>query len=85
MEDYNLDEEEDNYGIISQISEVFFETNNDLQNDVLIVEQRGEKIFEPREEIRAKMSTPTPSRNLTKNHPLEKIIGSKEKDGMTMC
>ena len=32
--------------------EVFFKTNNDLQNDAQIVEKRGKKIFEPRDEMR---------------------------------
>ena len=60
-----------------------FKTNNDLQNDVLTFEHRGEHSSEPREEIRVEMSTPTPNRNLTRNHPLEKIIGSKDKGVMT--
>ena len=29
------------------------------------------------------MSTPNPNRNLTKNHPLEQIIGRKDKGVMT--
>ena len=40
MVDYISDEEEDNSGIARQNAEVFFETKNDLQNDVLIVEKR---------------------------------------------
>ena len=80
--DYNSDEEEDNYEIFRQNVEVF-EANNDLQNDVLTVEKRGEKRSEPRDEIRVEMSTPTPNSNLTKNHPLEQIIGSKDKGVMT--
>ena len=47
--DYNSNEEEDNTRIFRKNVEVFFETRNDLQNDIQIVEQRGEKIFEPRE------------------------------------
>ena len=40
MLDYIFDEEEDNPKPIRENIEVFFETNNDLQNDVQIVEQR---------------------------------------------
>ncbi len=41
MIDYNLDEEEDNSRIVRQNAEFIFETNNNLQSDVLIVERRG--------------------------------------------
>ena len=50
---------------------------------MITFEHRGEIFFEPIEEIRIEMSTPTSSRNMTKNHPLEKIIGSKDKGVMT--
>ena len=50
---------------------------------MLTVEKRGEHKYEPRDEKRVAMSTPTPNRNLTKNHPLEQIIGSKDKGVMT--
>ena len=59
--------------------EVIVETNNDLQNDVLTSEQRGEERSKTREEIRVEFSTPTPNNNLIRNHPPKKIIGSKDK------
>ena len=40
--DYNLDEEEDNFVIVRHNTKVIFETNNDIQNDVLTIEPRGE-------------------------------------------
>ena len=42
MLDYNSNEEEDNFGIVRQTIEVFIETKNDIWNDVLTIEQRGE-------------------------------------------
>ena len=42
MVDYNFDEEEDNYGIFNRNVEILFESNNDLQNDVLTFEHRVE-------------------------------------------
>ena len=83
MVDYNSDEEEDNSRFVRQNVEVLFETNNDLQNDVSI-RHREDKRSEPREEIRIEISTPTSSRNMTKNHPLEQIIGIKDKGMMKM-
>ena len=50
---------------------------------MLNIEQRGEKRFEPRDEIRVEMSTPTPNKNMTKNHPPEQIIRRKDKGVMT--
>ena len=82
MVKYNSDEEDDNLGIVRQNAGVFFETNNDLQNDVLTIEKRGDHRSKPREEIRVEISTHNSNRNLTKNHPLEKIIGRKDKDVM---
>ena len=78
--DYNLDDE-----VVTKPrdDETFLETKNDLQNDVQTIEKRGEQRYEPREEIRVEMSAPTHNRNLTRNHPPEKIIGSKDKDVMT--
>ncbi len=60
MVDYNLDEEEDNFGIVIHNVEVFFETSNDLLNDVLAIDQRREKRSKTRDEIRVQMSNPTP-------------------------
>ena len=60
---------------------VFVETNNDLYNDVLIVEKRGEKRSKPRDQISVEMSCP--NRNLIKNHPPKKIIERKDKGVMT--
>ena len=77
------DGEEDNSRIVRQNVEFLFKINNDLQNDVLTIEKREEQRFEPREEIRVEISTPTPSKNLTKKHPPEQIIGSKDKGVMT--
>lgn len=34
-------------------------------------------------EIRVEPTTPTPNRNLVRNHPANQIIGSKEKGIMT--
>ena len=45
---YIFYEEEDNPKLVRDNIEVFFETNNDLQNDVQIVEQREEQRSEPR-------------------------------------
>ena len=42
MVDYNSDEEENNSGNVRQNAEVLFKNNNDLQNDVLTFEHRGE-------------------------------------------
>ena len=84
MLDYNSNKEEDNTGILRKNFEVFFETNNDLQNDVQIVEQRGEQRSKPRDEIRVELATSSSNKNLTKNHPLEHIIGSKDKGVMTL-
>ena len=83
MVDYNSDDEEDNSRIIRQNAKVFFETSNDLQNDVLYVEHREEMRFSPRDEIRFEMKTPTSKKNMKKNNPPEKIIGSKDKGVMT--
>ena len=80
---YNSNEEESNPRVVSQNAEVLFKTNNDLQNDVLTFKHRGEQSSEPREEIRVEMSTPTPNKNMTRNHPPEQIIGSKDKGIMT--
>ena len=77
--DFNSDDEEDNFRIVRQNGEVFFETNNDLQNDVLTIEQRGKQRSETREEIIVEMSTLTSNNNLKKNNPPKKIIGSKDK------
>ena len=81
MVDYNLDEEKDNSGIVRQNAEVLFKTNNDFQNSVLTTKKRGEKRSQPREEIRVDISTP--NKNITRNHPPEQIIGSKDEDIMT--
>ena len=53
-----------------------------MQNDVSI-EHREEYRSKPREHIRVEMSTPTSSKNMTKNHPPKKIIGSKDKGVVT--
>ena len=68
MVDYNLDEEEDNSGIVRWNVEVFFENNNNLQNVVLTIKKRGEHGSKLRKEIIFEMSTPTPNMNLTRNH-----------------
>lgn len=83
MIDYNSDEEENNYRIVRQNVEVLFETNNDLQNDVLCVEHREEQKFESRDERRVEISTPSSSRNMTHNHLTKQIIGRKDKGVMT--
>lgn len=83
MVNYNSNEEENNSRIVRHNTGVLFKTNNDLQNDVLNFEHRGEHSFEPREEIRVEMSTPTPNMNFTRNHPPEQIFGSKDKGTMT--
>ena len=41
------------------------------------MEQREEQRYEPRVEIRVEIVTP--NKNLTKNHPSDQIIGSKER------
>lgn len=71
--DYNSDEEA-NSKTHHEVGEVFIETNDNLQNEIQIVERR--------EEPRAEVEITTPKRNLTKNHPVEQIIGSKDKGVM---
>lgn len=83
MVDYNSGDEEDNSGIVRQNVEVFFKTNNDLWNDMQIDEKREEQSSDPREEIRVEITTPILSKNLTRNHPPEQIIGSKDRGVMT--
>ena len=83
MVDYNSDDEEDNFRIVRQNAKVFFETSNDLQNDVLYVEHREEMRFVARDEMRFEMTTPTSNKNMKNNHPPEKIIGSNDKGVMT--
>ena len=79
MVDYNSNEEEDNYGIVRHNAKVFFETNNDLQNEG---HKRQEQSSKPLDEPRI-VITPNSGKNMIKNHPYEQIIGSKDKGMMT--
>ena len=72
MLDYNSYGEEDNPKFDIENVEALFKTNNYLQNDVQIIEQRGEKNFEPRSEIRVELVTPTSNKNMKNNHPLKR-------------
>ena len=76
--DYNSDD--DNVVIKPRNDEVFFETNNDLQNEG---ELRQEQRSEPSKELRVEIMTPTSGKNMKKNHPPEQIIGSIDKVVMT--
>ena len=60
--------------------EVFFEIKNDFQNEGEI---RQEQSLKPRIELRVQITTPTSSKNVTKNHPPEQIIDSRDKGVMT--
>ena len=78
--DYNSDG--DYYSRMTNISnELFLKTNNHLQNNVQIedVRENQNAILE----IRIEVATPTPNRNLIRNHPTDQMIGSKEKGVMT--
>ena len=57
--------------------ELFLKTNNDLQNNVQTEEIREEYSLVP--EIRIEVVTPTTNRNMIRNHPVDQIIGCKEK------
>ena len=58
---------------------VFFETNNDFQNEG---ELRHEQSSEPSTELRVEITTLTFGKNVTKNHPSDQIIDNKDKDVM---
>ena len=78
--DYNFDE--DNYsGITNRCSELFIKTSNELHSSVQTEEVREEQNAVP--EIRVEATTPTPNKNLIRNHLANKIIGGKEKGVMT--
>ena len=59
--------------------EVFLETNNDFHNEG---EPRKEQSSKPSIESRVEIRTPTLGKNMIKNHPSEKIIGSRDKGVM---
>ena len=72
----------DNYsGMTNRGNELFFKTNNDMQNNVQIEDVREEQSTIPK--IRIEAATPTPNRNMIRNSPNDQIIGSKEKGVMT--
>ena len=76
--DYNYDD--DNFVTQPRNDEVFFETNNDLQNEG---ESRQEKILKPLAKPRVEIITPTLGKNMIKNHPPKKIIRGRDKGAMT--
>ena len=76
--DYNFDDE--NVVTKPKNDEVFFETNNDLQNEG---EQRQEQSSKPSTKQRVEITTPTSGKNMTKNHPPEQIIDNTDKGVMT--
>ena len=57
----------------------FYENNNDLQHEIQVLEQREEPRSRPREEVIIELVTPTPNKNLTKNHLANQIIGGKDR------
>ena len=75
--DYNSD---DDVVTKPRNDEAFLETNNDLQNEG---ELRQEQSLEPLAELRVEITTPTSSKNMTKNHTPEQIIKSRYKVVMT--
>lgn len=80
---YDYSNEEIGHGTNHGLSEIIVETNNNSQNGVKIVEKRGEQSSEPRNELIFEIVTPTPNKNMTKNHPPEKIIRRRDKGVMT--
>ena len=81
MIDYNSNEDNDYSRMANRNIELFIKTYNDLQNNVQIQEIREEQSTIPK--IRIEFVTPTTNRNMIKNHPVDQIIGSKEKGVMT--
>ena len=80
MMDYNYNG--DDYSrMTNRGNALFFKTNNDMQNNVQIEDVREEQNAVP--EIRVEAVTPTPNRNLTRNHRADQIIGSNKKGVMT--
>ena len=79
MMDYNFDE--DNYSrMTNRCNELFLKANNDLQNNMQTKEVREEQRVLPK--IRVEAVTPTPNKNMMRNHPTNQIIGTKEKGVM---
>ena len=76
--EYNFNEE---FEMTNRSNELFLKTNNDLQNNVQTEVAREEQ--NTTHEIRIEITTPTPNRNLIRNHPTNQIIGSQEKRVMT--
>ena len=74
--DYNSDGD-DYSGMTNRWNELFLKTNNDLKNNVQTKVAREERRTLPK--IRVEATTPTPNRNLIRNHPADQIIGSREK------
>ena len=66
--DYNSDV--DDYSkMTNRGNELFFKTNNDSQNNVKIEDMRENHNVVPK--IRIEAITPTPNRNLIRNHPAD--------------
>ena len=78
--DHNFDED-NYYGMTNRCNKLFLKTNNDLQNNVKTEEVREEQSAIPK--IRVEATTPTPNKNVIRNHFVDQIIGSKEKGVMT--
>ena len=78
MMDYNSNEDS---RMTNKTNELFLKTKNDLQNNVQTKEIRREQSIAPK--IRVEESTMVTNKNMTKNHPGDHIIGSKDKGVMT--
>ena len=62
-------------------NELFLKNNNDLKNNVKTKVVREEQGTVPK--IRIEAITPHTSRKMIRNHPIDQIIGSKEKGVIT--
>ena len=78
--DYNSDGD-DYSGMTNRGNELFFKTNNDMQNNGKIEDVRENQNAVPK--IRIEAATTTSNRNMIRNHCVDQIIGSKEKGVMT--
>ena len=76
----------DDSRMTKKYNELFLKTNNDLQNNVQTKVAREEQSIVPKirveETPNSVEATPTPNRNMIRNHPTNQIIGSKEKGVM---
>ena len=80
MMDYNSGED-NYYWMTKRCNELFLKKNNDLQNSAQTEIMREEQSAVPK--IRIEAATPTPNKNLIRNHPANQIIGNQEKGVIT--